>query len=95
MKSLWSLEREVTANTTTGAANTATGATNTGNITTLTTKTSSHDGVIAGSATMRVTNVASVPTSIPGAGVLNFDTTRKCLVVSDGTSVFLATGSLG
>lgn len=58
------------------------------------TRASSLVGVTVGSATMRVINAASVPTTIPTAGTMYFDTTRKVLVVSNGTSMFLATGSV-
>lgn len=54
----------------------------------------SFGALLVGSGTMRVSNVASVPTTIPSAGVMHFDTTRKCLVISNGTSFYLGTGSV-
>ncbi len=49
---------------------------------------------VGSASTLRIANVASVGTTIPVAGTIRFDTTRKVLVASDGTSFFLATGSL-
>lgn len=51
-------------------------------------------GYVVGSYAMRVLNVASAPTTIPDAGTTYFDTTRKVALYSDGTSMFLATGSI-
>ena len=61
---------------------------------TLTTEVNTVQGYSVGSIAPRVINVASVGASIPAAGTMQFDTTRKVMLVSDGTSMFLATGSL-
>ena len=51
----------------------------------------SFGALLVGSGTMRIANVASVPATIPAAGVTLFDTTRKVLIYSDGSSMFLCT----
>lgn len=61
---------------------------------TLDIKVGSHGGVLVGSNDMRVSNVASPPAAIPSAGIVVYETTRKVPLFSDGTSMFLATGSL-
>lgn len=53
-----------------------------------------YDLSVGSASTLRIANVASVGTTIPVAGTVRYDTTRKVLVVSDGTSFFLSTGSL-
>lgn len=63
-------------------------------LTTLETEVDSQGGALAGSASMVVINVSSTPTSIPAAGTIMFDTTLKCLIVSNATSFFTAEGSL-
>lgn len=55
---------------------------------------SMYSSVVGSTAFTRFINVASVPATIPSAGIPYFDTTRKCLVVSNGTSFYLATGSV-
>jgi len=60
----------------------------------LTTEVGTISGYTVGSASLRVINVASAVTVIPAAGIMQFDTTRKVALFSDGTSMFLATGSL-
>jgi len=65
-----------------------------GAVNSLETQTTSLIGYTAGSAALRVINVVSAPVSIPLAGITYFDTTRKVALYSDGTSMFLATGSL-
>lgn len=53
-----------------------------------------HSTIVGSTAFIRHINVASVPAAIPSAGIAYFDSTRKCLLVSNGASFFLATGSL-
>ena len=84
MRSMWELERTVDNNNTVL----------TNSLNTLDTKVGSMEGVQIGSNALRVLNVASVSGTIPSAGTVHFDTTRKAALFSDGTSFFLATGSL-
>lgn len=63
-------------------------------LTALETKVDSHGGVLVGSNNMRISNVASPPATVPSAGTTVYETTRKVPLFSDGTSMFLATGSL-
>lgn len=60
----------------------------------LTTEVATVTGYVVGSLSSRVLNVESASTTIPAAGTMEFDTTRKVVLFSDGTSMFLATGSL-
>ena len=57
-------------------------------------KVDSYHGYNVGSVAERVINVASPSAVIPAAGTMTFETTRKIPLFSDGTSMFLATGSL-
>ena len=51
-------------------------------------------GVGVGSGTTRVSNVASPPATIPSAGTMVWETTRKIVLFSDGTSMRTAEGSV-
>lgn len=87
MRSIWSLYK--TARTQDDDDAGITGVTN--SLTTLNTQVGTLNGYVVGSINMRVTNVATAPTTIPAAGVIQFDSTRKEIIYSDGTSMFLAT----
>lgn len=90
MRSIWRLYQSARSQDNDDSG--ITGLTN--SLTTLNTTVNSRNGYNVGSVAPRVINVASAPTTIPDAGTVNFDTTRKCALFSDGTSMFLATGSL-
>ena len=52
------------------------------------TRIGSYGGTLAGSSTMRVTNVETVPGVVPAAGTMYWDSTLKIALFSDGTSFF-------
>lgn len=87
MRSIWGLYKSAKSQDDDDAA--ITGLTS--SLTTLTSKVNTVYGSVLGSLNMKVVNVASAPTTIPGAGIIQFDTTRKVIIYSDGTSMFLAT----
>ena len=60
----------------------------------LETQMGSYHGYDVGSIAPRVINVATPPAAPLTAGTAFFDTTRKVVLFSDGTSCFLGTGSL-
>lgn len=78
MRSLYELERAVDNND----------ITLTNSLGTLNTKVNSMEGVQVGSNSLRVLNVASIPTTVPDGGILLWDTTAKVLAISDGTSIW-------
>ena len=90
MRSIWGLYKS--ARTQDDDDSTLTSVVN--SLGTLTTKVNTTTGYAVGSIAARTINVASVSAIIPAAGVSHFDTTRKVALYSDGTSMFLATGSL-
>ena len=99
MKSIWSLykaERDNADDTASisSRAMVSSLAGLTANVGSANTKAASMGGTLAGSSTMRVINVASPSAVMPVAGTMTFETTRKIPLFSDGTSMFLATGSL-
>lgn len=87
MRSIWGLYKTARSQDNDDAG--ITGLTN--SLTTLTSKVNTTNGSVIGSIQTRLLNVASVPATIPAAGVTLYDTTRKVLIYSDGSSMFLST----
>lgn len=90
MRSLWSLYKSARSQDDDDSDLTSI----TNSLGTVTTEVATVTGYVVGSLSNRVLNVESASTTIPEAGTMEFDTTRKVALFSDGTSMFLATGSL-
>jgi len=98
LRSIWSIYKGTrdNDNDNTGISDNATAITaGASSLAGLTIKANSMGGTLVGSSTMRVMNVTSPPAVIPTAGTMVWETTRKCALFSDGTSMFTAEGSLG
>ena len=97
MRSIWSIYKGVrdNDNDNTGIATNVTNiAAGVSSLAGLTIKANSQGGTLAGSSTMRIINVASCPVVIPLAGTMVWDSTKKCVWVSNGTSFHTTEGSL-
>jgi len=97
LRSIWSIYKAARSNDNddSGIAANVTGiAANVSSLAGLTIKANSMGGTLVGSSTMRVINVTTAPVAIPLAGTMVWDSTKKCVYVSDGTSFHTTEGSL-